>query len=208
VSRHPLRAELDPLESGDAFDAFEATAVGADIDVEILGPHLRINGKINVGRFKRLSDMVNQTVGYLHLTDAHLLHRSGDPTGFTLPELFVSRDEITFIGRVRAEAETTEPVDELPGFDRPGIERIAHRFVIFTPGHTITGDAHLYRETPIPEFLESTDPPFVAITNARARSLADRRADRSPISSFDLLLVNRKQMIAAAEADRAAAVAD
>ena len=45
-------------------------------------------------------------------------------------------------------------------------------------------------------FVDSTDPRFIPMTHVSARSLADRRV----VSHFDLLLVNRTQMTAVAEA--------
>jgi len=197
---------------------------GQTEEIEILGPHLRVSGRIALGRFKRLSDLANHSQGYVRMQGARLLRRNGDPTNLELAELLVNRDEITFIGQRPAAASdgsTASGADAAASgdtaaartapqsagfseFDRPTIEKQSRRFVIFTPGHTLTGDVHVFHEMTLSAFLESSDPRFVAMTNVRARSLADRRV----ISHFDLLLVNKTQMIAAAEADRAAALAD
>jgi hypothetical protein len=83
--------------------------------------------------------------------------------------------------------------------DRPLMERTPRQLVIFTPGHTITGTIYLFAETDIATFVDSTDPRFVAMVNATARSLADRRV----ISHFGLILLNRTQMTAASLLEKA-----
>ncbi len=174
-------------------------------EVELVGPHLRLGGRVAVGRFTRLSDQINHSRGYVLLREARLLRRNGEPTNLVVDELMVNQDEITFIGQVPG-AERSAPVETTPmsSFDRPTLEREPRRFVIFTPGHSLTGTVHVYREMTLPTFVDTTDPRFVTMTNVTARSLADRRV----ISHFDLLLVNRTQMTAAAEASKARAVSD
>ena len=76
--------------------------------------------------------------------------------------------------------------------------RKPREFVIFTPGHTVTGKIHVFGQTDVAAFVDSTDPRFVAMTAVTMRSLADRRV----ISHYDLILINRTQMIAASEVGR------
>jgi hypothetical protein len=174
-------------------------------EIEILGPHLRVSGTLPLGRFKRISDLVNRGQGYVLLRQARLLRRNGEPTNLELAELLVNRDEITFIGQRESSGPSAEAAPTgFDAFDRPSIQKVSRRFVIFTPGHTITGDIHVYHEMTLAMFLDASDPRFVAMTIVRARSLADR----SVISHFDLLVVNKTQITAAAEADLAAALAD
>ena len=75
--------------------------------------------------------------------------------------------------------------------------------MLFTPGHTITGKLQIYEGTDIAGFVDASDPRFVPVVDATARSLADRRV----ISHFKFLLVNRTQMIAASEVGRAGDIA-
>jgi hypothetical protein len=70
--------------------------------------------------------------------------------------------------------------------------------VLFTPGHTVTGQVHVFGQTDIAAFVDTTDPRFVAVTNVTTRSLADSRI----VSRYDLILINRTQMIAASEVGR------
>lgn len=182
------------------------TGVGGRTEqIEIVGPHLRVSGTMSLGRFTRLTDLVNHSRGYVQLHDARLLRRNGDPTSLTIATLMVNQDEITFIGQggQGPQGEGNEAIagDLLTG-DRPLIEKTPRRFVVFTPGHAITGFIHVHREMTIENFVEASDSRFVPMTVVTARSLADRRV----ISHFHLLLVNRTQMTAVAEMDPGSAV--
>ena len=79
------------------------------------------------------------------------------------------------------------------------LERPPREFVLFTPGHTITGKVLVYGETDLAGFVDASEPRFVPVTDVTARSLADRRV----ISHFKFVLINRTQMIAASEIGRA-----
>ena len=206
MTTHAKLGQFDAFGTSGASDPFGADAPGANEDIEILGPHLRVSGTVNLGRFPRLSDLVNRSPGYLHLREARLLQRNGDPTNLTMRELLVNRDEITFVGqRTGAARSVLEQQSGRPrDFGASPVPKLYRRFVVFTPGHIITGDVYVFDESTLASFVESADPRFAPMVNVAARSLADRRV----ISHFELLLVNKTQMTAAAEADLAADVAD
>jgi hypothetical protein len=166
--------------------------------IELVGPHLRVSGKISLLRFGRLSDLINHNRGFVRLTDAQLLRRNGEPTNLIVPELMVNQDEITFVGQL-AEDMSAAPSGPAGGMDRPLMERIPRRLVIFTAGHTLTGTIFAFAETDIANFVDTPDPRFVALVDVTARSLADRRV----ISHFSLVLVNRTQMTAASFLEKA-----
>jgi hypothetical protein len=166
--------------------------------IELVGPHLRVKGRISLLRFTRLTDLINHSRGYVKLIDAELMRRNGDPTGLVVPELMVNQDEITFIAQ-KVEELSSAPTQLPGGMDRPSMERTPRQLVIFTPGHTLSGTVHLFGETDIATFVDSTDPRFVPMTEVTARSLADRRV----ISHFALALVNRTQMTAASLLEKA-----
>lgn len=185
-----------------------AAVGGRSEQIELVGPHLRVSGAINLGRFTRLTDLVNHSRGYVQLHEARLLRRNGDPTSLLVPSLMVNQDEITFIGQAShvLAAAPTDPAtlgDALTG-DRPLIEKAPRRFIVFTPGHAISGFIHVHAEMTVANFVESPDPRFVPMTAVTARSLADRRV----ISHFQFLLVNRTQMTAVAEMDPGATVSE
>ena len=66
---------------------------------------------------------------------------------------------------------------------------------MFTPGHTVTGRVYVFGQTDLAAFVDSTDPRFVPVVDVTTRSLADRRI----VTRYDFVLINRTQMIAAAE---------
>jgi hypothetical protein len=179
-------------------------AAGPPIDevltpIELVGTNLRMTGMVALGRFGRLTDLINASSGYLRVRDARLLKRSGEPTNLMLPELMVDQDEISFIAEHDAPAPPAGSAISFvePSFGGAPIEaRKAREFVLFTPGHTITGKVHIFGQTNLAAFVDSSDPRFVPVTDATARSLADTRI----VSHYDFVLINRTQMIAAAVA--------
>src|SRR5689334_17102867 len=46
-----------------------------DESIEVVGTHLRLMGSVSLGRFSRLTDLVNASAGYLRIRDARLLQR-------------------------------------------------------------------------------------------------------------------------------------
>ena len=109
----------------------------------------------------------------------------------------VDQDEISFIAQQQAQA--PEPGAAVgfiePVFGEDVEARQAREFVLFTPGHTVTGKVHIFGQTDLAGFVDATDPRFVPVTDVSTRSLADRRI----VSRYEFILINRTQMIAAAE---------
>jgi hypothetical protein len=172
--------------------------------VDLVGPHLRVAGRIAFGRFTNLSDLINHNRSFLVLHEARLLDRAGKPTDLVLPELVVNPDDVTFVGHHPAggpRAEQAErgsrPLREATesGHDRPGMEKLVRQVLILTPGHAITGGMHLFREMTLANFAEATDPRFIPVSDAVARSLTDPQA----VNRFALLLVNRTRISAIAD---------
>ena len=127
-------------------DAIAATVGGAEVNIELVGPHLRVGGQIALGRFHRLSDRVNHGRGFILLHDARLLKRNGDPTSLVVRELYVNQDEVTFVAVAHAAASGSDdpaPGQDLSG-DRPTIRKQARRHIVFTPGHVISGLIHVF----------------------------------------------------------------
>ncbi len=181
-------------------DTFATTPEGRDEPIELVGTHLRLTGIVNLGRFGRLSDLINASSGYVRVRDARLLRRNGDATKLMLPELMVDQDEISFIAQTEAPA--PEPGAAV-GFIEPAFggeieARKPRQFVMFTPGHAVTGKVHVFGATDLAGFVDSTDPRFVAVTDVTARSLADTRV----VSHYPFVVINRTQMIAASEIGR------
>jgi hypothetical protein len=179
-----------------AVDAMASTLGGLQVEVELVGPHLRVGGRISLGRFGRLSDRVNHSRGFILMNDARLLKRNGDPTPLVLSELYVNQDEVTFIAVAHSGRDDRPSTG--PAGDRPLVHKEPRPYVVFTPGHSISGRIHVYEAMSLANFVDASDPRFIPMTAVTTRSLADRRV----VSRFDLLLINRTQMTAIAEADR------
>jgi hypothetical protein len=197
---------MDWAKSSSGSGSLGFNPLGPDVDasaarfetIELIGPHLRVTGDISMLNFSRLSDLINNNRGFVRLKDARLMRRNGEPTNLVVAELMVNQDEITFIGQ-KAEDVTGAPTGLAEDMDRPLMERIPRKLVIFTAGHTLTGTIHAFAEMDIASFVDSPDPRFVALIDVTARSLADRRV----ISHFGLVLVNRTQMTAASFLEKA-----
>lgn len=189
--------------SADPFASDALATTGRQEEIELVGTHLRVIGTIALGRFGRLSDLINASSGYVRVRDARLLLRNGDPTNLILPEMMIDKDEISFIAQRNPEnpgqawgiAGAGAATDF--GGD-PELDRAPRQFVMFTPGHTVTGFVHVYGETDLAGFVESSDLRFVSVVDVTTRSLADRRV----ISHYKFVLINRTQMIAASEVGR------
>jgi hypothetical protein len=173
--------------------------------VELVGPNLRLTGAIAMGRFGRLSDLVNASSGYIRVHDARLLKRNGDPTTLVFPEMMVDQDEISFIAQ--RDAPPPEPGSAIgflePNFGAAAEARKPREFVMFTPAHIVTGKVHVFGATDLAGFVDASDPRFVAVTEVTSRSLTDARI----VSRFDFVLINRTQMVAASEVGRPGDVA-
>lgn len=186
--------------SSSAFSPFgsdQPEPKGRDEIIELVGTNLRLTGRISLGRFPRLTDLINSSSGYVRVHEARLLQRDGKPTDLDLPELMVDQDEISFIAE--PDASPHEP-GNWTGSDDPGVggsnsERQTRQFVLFTPGHSVSGTVYIFGETDLAAFVESSHPRFVPMVDVTTRSLADRRI----VSHYPFILINRTQMIAAAE---------
>lgn len=199
--RPPTERRESPEIEGDASVHLEELVVGelgyvpfampeqTAVAIELVGPHLRVAGMMMTGYHRRLSDFVNSHLGLLHIHQATILRRNGEPTKVTTPSIWASPTEVTLI------AQTAErPSDK----DTPAdfvIPKVAHTLVVVTSGHTLTGDVHVPPGAELAVFIESSDPQFVPMTDVRARSLADRRI----ISRYDFALLNRRHVVAATE---------
>jgi hypothetical protein len=169
-------------------------APGRSEAVELVGMHLRMSGVMTLGRFGRLSDLVNFSGGYVRVTDAHLLRRNGDETRLMLPELLVNQDEISFIAQKDPQAGSTGGGGDIS--ERPSLGRQPRELVMFTPGHVVTGLVWVHEGSDVAGFVDATSPRFVPATEVTARSLSDRRI----VSHYPFALVNRTQMMAVSEA--------
>ena len=176
--------ELLPDSQPDPAESLVET--GSLLGVELVGPHLRLAGDIALGRFRRLSDVLNHHDGLLQLYNAIVLRRTGAPTKVRTPSIWVNPSEVTLIG----ESVDADP-SVVPNDQR--VEKERHPIVMVTPGHTITGDVYLPAGADLSVFIESVNPPFIPMTDVRTRSLADRRV----LTQYSFAVLNRRHIVAA-----------
>ena len=169
--------------SGPALDEPEAL-----VEVELVGPHLRVAGSISLGRFRRLSDVLNHHEGLLLLHDATVLRRNGTPTRVTTPGIWVNPVEVTLVGQPNPDQQHGAP----PEFR---IVKEQRELIVVTPGHTLTGHVYIPMGAELAVFIESADPAYIPVTDVRTRSLADRRI----ITRYPFALLNRRHIVAATE---------
>jgi hypothetical protein len=182
---------LEELIDPSAAVVVETEEAGAVEAIELAGPHLRLSGEISLGRFRRLSDVVNNQQGLIPLQDATVLRRNGTATRVTTQSIWVNPAEVTLIGQQAPAAQDDETPSDLR------IEKESHLLIVVTPGHTLSGWVYIPEGGALSVFIESNEPAFIPITDVRARSLADRRI----ITHYAFALLNRRHVVAATEAD-------
>jgi hypothetical protein len=158
--------------------------------VELIGTHLRVAGKIDLGGFDRLSDYVSLQTGSVHLRDATLLNRRGMATADTLSELVVRLTDLALITQRVAPA-LPAPPGEIK------VNKIPRRILAVTVGHIVEGTVSLYPGAELVPYLEASDPPFLPLREVRIRWLADRRLK----TSYEFALLNRSHIIAVSGLD-------
>ena len=182
--------------SGDAWGA-AAGAFGDEGEgggeqyIELIGSNLWVAGMVNLGRFRRVSDFVNLTQGYMVFHDVVVLTRTGDATRLTLPELRVLPDDIAVVAQLG---------DDHVGGGAPAaegglvIEKRRQRLVVMTRTHIIDGDVFLHGDGSIMAFVDATDPKFIPMNDVRVRWVSDRKlAARYPFA-----LLQRSQILGVA----------
>lgn len=173
-------------ETGAIAPAFGHGAQGVTRLVELIGPHLRLRGRISLGYHRRLTDVMNSTDGMFRIGDAVVLRRSGEPTRVEVPDLWVAPNEVTLIADLEASGAAPSPRDLQIAKEAVGL-------IIVTPGHTINGLVYTPPDAQLAVFVESPTPPFIPMTELHTRSLADRRVR----AHYEFAVLNRRHIVAA-----------
>ena len=173
-------------------------AVGRDEPIELVGTHLRLTGIVSLGRFNRLTDMVNASPATSGSAMRGCFAGTASRRRSSSPEIMVDQDEISFIAQreVQAPEPGTGAVRSPASASRASsatARRVRH--VHAGPYPDAAGSTSSDRRTWRPS---STRPTRASCrsTEVSTRSLADRRI----VSHYPFVLINRTQMIAAAEA--------
>jgi hypothetical protein len=160
--------------------------------LELIGDRLRVAGMADLGRFRRLTDYVNMLQGFFTLRSVTLLTRTGEPTRVTMPELRVRLDDVSLVALRSVEA---APAGMRPPSDATVVvEKIKQRLVLMTPAHIVAGDVHIHAGGSLLHFVDSTDPRFIPMSDARVRWLDDRML----VGHFSFALVHRNRILGVA----------
>lgn len=157
---------------------FDMTAPsGPTLEVELISPHARLAGSVNLAAYTRLSDLLSFHDEILAITDARVLTETGAETGDKAGSLDVHLDTLTL---VIDRSDYVPPPD-----DEQAIEKKAHRMLAVTDAHLITATFFIYPDAePIP-YLRAVVPKWIPIAKVEVRSLIDPSAKVS--SEFAVL---------------------
>ena len=155
--------------------------------VELIGPHIRLKGRVSLGYHRRLTDVLNSHEGMFRVTDALVMRRNGEPTRVQVPDLWVAPPEVTLIADLEGVDAVTPHLDDMQ------IPKVPVGLIIVTPGHTINGTVYTPPGAQLDVFVESPTPVFIPMTDVHTRSLADRRIR----SHYEFAALNRRHIVAA-----------
>ena len=143
--------------------------------LELIGTHLRASGVADV-RFRRISDYVNMLDGFFRLRDVVLLDRVGAPTRITMPELRVRLDDVAIVAQL-----VVEPLP--PTTDgHVVVAKQQRRLVVMTRAHIIYGYVYLLESGSLMQFVDSTDPKFIPMSNVASAGWPIALAGRYPFA--------------------------
>ena len=178
--------------SADAWGASGAYAEegerGGEQYLELLGSDLWVAGVVDLGRFRRVADMMNLVQGYLVVRDAVVLTRTGDASQLTMPELRVVPDDLALVAQLEDDGAASSADGSMV------VEKRRERLVVLTRTHIIDGDVSLPGDSAIMAFVDATDPKFIPMSDVRVRWVSDRKlAARYPFA-----LLQRSQILGVA----------
>lgn len=160
---------------------------GPSLAVELISAHTRIGGSVGLGAYTRLPDLLNFHDEILTVKDARVLNRTGIATADGAPELDIRLDTMTIV---------VDHSDYVPPADTEVVEKRAHRMLVVTEAHVITGTFYIYPGAEATAYLRAKEPHWVPMSDVRVRSTIDRRIKLS--AGFAVL--NRRAVVATAVA--------
>jgi hypothetical protein len=119
--------------------------------------------------------------------EATILRRTGEPTSVRTDSIWVAPQEVTLFAQTQGQASQSASDLQVP--------KVAVPLVVVTPGHTLTGEVYITPDADIARFIESPSPTFIAMTDVRTRSLADRRVT----TRYEFAVLNRRHIVAATQ---------
>lgn len=154
-----MQSGIDSLFRGGA-------ATGPSLAIELVSSHARIGGSVNLGAYTRLPDLLNFHDEILTVKDAKVLNRSGIATADGAADLDIRLETVTIV---------VDHSDYVPPPDSETVEKRAHRMLVVTEAHVITGTFFIYPGAEAVAYLRAKEPHWVPVADVRIRSLVDRR---------------------------------
>jgi hypothetical protein len=173
---------IDPWLTDSGLSAEPQNAVA---EVEIFGNGFQIDGKIDTGQFSRLSDWLNMQAGFIRVQEARHVHlgRDDGESDSTPGTLWIRLDQIVLM----AERSSSKP-------DRPNapvVQKQRRPVAIVTPGYHLRCCLHVHADGRMQQFLESSEPHFLPITELTVRWLDNSAL----VARFPFAMINRAQLI-------------
>jgi len=146
---------------------FQAGAqAGRALEVELIGPHLRLAGTVRLGSYLRLSDLLNLHDQTLAVADAVAMDRHGTKLGEPVPSLDLRLETVSFVIDHSGYVPPTPP-EELD------IPKKSHRLIATTQTYVVTGTFFIYPGAEPRSYLLAYEPKWIPLTDVKARSLVE-----------------------------------
>jgi len=158
---------------------------GPQLELELISSHARFSGRVNLGAYSRLSDLLNFHDDVLTVTNGVVLTRSGFPSADEASQLDIRLPDLTLV------IDRSGHVPPAPDGEQM-VEKREHRMLAVTDAHVITATFFIYAGAEATPYLRASEPRWIPVTNVRVRSLVDRRIKYG--ANFAVL--HRKPMLA------------
>ena len=163
---------------------------GPQLELELISSHARFSGRVNLGAYSRLSDLLNFHDDVLTVTNgdadlALLSSTGGFPSADEASQLDIRLPDLTLV------IDRSGHVPPAPDGEQM-VEKREHRMLAVTDAHVITATFFIYAGAEATPYLRASEPRWIPVTNVRVRSLVDRRIKYG--ANFAVL--HRKPMLA------------
>jgi hypothetical protein len=156
--------------------------------IEFFKGDVWLSGRIERGRFRRLSDVLNHAAGGLLLRDAVICGVPTRPVDGTTHDTWIDLRDIDLVGQASPDSGPSRDGAFVPEH----VVKRPQRLTAWTASHEIHGAIHLYPEADLASFLRSDDPPLIAMTDVEVSWVTSGRTTRR----FPFVLLNRRRIFA------------
>jgi hypothetical protein len=175
------------MQSGSE-SVFQAAAhSGPQLELELVSSNARMGGRINLGAYSRLSDLLNFHDEILTVEAGAIMTADGVRSGDAGLPLDIRLNELTLV---------IDRSDYVPPPDpEQMIEKREHKVLAVTDAYVITATVFIYAGAEAVPYLRAKEPRWIPITDVNVRSLTDRNIEFE--AKFAVL--HRKPLLATAD---------